>query len=114
MTFKSRFHSWLCIWLSCLLSAILPAAPVMLTLLAEDVRVEESAPTDAGEEMEVGEITLSASSTGQRRQRREQVGIRAALSIKHRLRCGRFATDNTAACLGGQGSLWGRCGPLHC
>ena len=113
MTFKSHHHSWLCVWLSCVLSVMLSASPVMLSLLPDDVRCEESDPADASEEIEVAEMTLSESNSAQRRTRREQSGVRRTL----------LATPNVglispSQCVqrpsAGQVSLWGRCGPLHC
>lgn len=113
MTFKSLSHSWLCVWLSCVLSVLLPATPLVLSMLPEDARCEESDPADASEEIEVSEVTLSESNSGQRRSRREQSGVRRALlaprdvcSIQSNWRAQRPSV--------GQVSQWGRCGPLHC
>lgn len=114
MSLKSRFHFWLCVWLSCVLSAMLPTAPIMLSLLVEEMRVEETDPADTSEEVADGEVTLSESKTGQRRQRREQVGVRTMLSANHRLCRGHAESENAGRKLAGQGSLWGRCGPMHC
>ena len=114
MNLKSRFHSWRCVWLTCVLSAMLPMSPIMLSLLAEEMRIAESDPTDATEEVEVGEVRLSESKTGQRGQRREQVRVRTTLSANHRFCAGRPATDITGSLLAGQGSLRERCRPFHC
>ena len=113
MTFQSRLHSWLCVWLSCLLSVMLSASPVMLALLPDDVRCEESDPADSSEEIELAEVTLSESNSAQRRTRREQTGVRQSLLPTLNVgeippsRCVRWPSA-------GQVSLWGRCGPLHC
>lgn len=114
MTLKSRFHSWLCVWLSCVLSAMVVSSPIVVSILADEVCVEESDPADSSEEVEVDEVTLSESNSGQRRQRRDQVGVRAIRSSNPRLRGGRSAADNAGSLLAGQGSLRGRCGPMHC
>lgn len=113
MTFKSRHHSWLCVWLSCVLSALLPASPFMLTMLPDEARCEESDPADASEEVEVGEVTLSESNRGQRRSRREQSGVRRAL-LSSRGVCSIHPNRGAQRPSPGQASLWGRCGPLHC
>ena len=108
MTFKSRLHSWLCVWLSCLLSA----SPVMLTLLPDDVRCEETDPADASEEIELAEVTLSKSNTIQRHTRREQSGVRQ--SLLPTLSVGAIPPSRCIRCPStGQVSLSGRCGPLH-
>ena len=114
MNLKSRFHSWLCVWLCCVLSAMVPSSPILLAMLAEEMRVAETEPADATEEVAVGEVTLSESNTGHRRQRREQVRFRATLAANHRLCGGRPDAASVATTLAGQGSLRGRCGPLHC
>ncbi len=113
MTFKSHHHSWLCVWLSCVLSVLLPASPFMLSMLPEDVRCEESDPVDSSEEVVVGEVTLSESNSGQRRLRREQSGVRRGLLASHGIgsnQSSRFVPRPSV----GQVSLWGRHGPLHC
>jgi hypothetical protein len=113
MAFQSRPHSWLCVWLSCLLSVMLSASPVMLSLLPEDARCEETEPADASEEIELTEVTLSESSSAQRRTRLEQAGVRQSL-----LPALRVGENLLSRCVrrpsAGQVSLWGRCGPLHC
>ncbi len=114
MSLKSRFHSWLCVWLSFVLSAMVASSPIMLSVMDEDVRVEESDPTDSSEEVEVDEVMLSESNRGQRRQRREQGRVRATRFSNHRLCGGQSTVDGTGWLLAGQGSLRGRCGPLHC
>ena len=83
-------------------------------MLVEDMRVEESDPADASEEMEVDEVTLSESNSGQRRQRRELVSVRTILFANHRMCPGRSDSDNARSLLAGQGSLTGRCGPIRC
>lgn len=113
MTFQSRLHSWLCVWLSCVLSVMLSASPVMLSLLPDDVRCEESDPTDASEEIELAEVTLSESNTTQRRTRREQTGVRQ--SLLPTLNVGAIPPSRPVQWpSAGQVALWGRCGPLHC
>ncbi|MBC7822009.1 MAG: hypothetical protein IAG10_34420 [Planctomycetaceae bacterium] len=113
MTFKTLSHSWRYVWLSCLLAALLPMSSVMFSILPDEVRCEKSEPADASEEIEVGEVTLSESNSGQRRSRREQSGVRRALLVSQSvcsIQPNRCAQRPSA----GQASLWGRCGPLHC
>ena len=113
MLFKTRHHSWICLWLSCVLSVLLPASPLMLSWLPDDARCEESDPIDGSEEVELGEVALSESHSGSRRLRRERSGVRRAL----------LASPNASASLpslcvqrpmAGEASLWGRCGPQRC
>lgn len=113
MTFKSLSDSWLCVWLSCVLSVLLPSSPLMLSMLPVDVRCEESDPSDASEEVEVGEVTLSESNSGQRRSRREQSGVRRALLAPRDI-CSISSNRSVQRPSMGQVSLWGRCGPWHC
>lgn len=113
MTSKSHHHSWLCVWLSCVLSVLLPASPFMLSMLPDEARCEESDPADTSEEVEVGEVTLSESNSGQRRSRREQSGVRRAL-LASRGVCSIHPNRGAQRPSPGQASLWGRCGPLHC
>jgi hypothetical protein len=75
MAFMTRRHSWLRVFLSCVLSALLPTSPVMLSLVPDGLRCEESDPTDARKEVEVDEVTLSESNSVQRHVRREQTGV---------------------------------------
>lgn len=113
MAFMTRHHSWLRVFLSCLLSALLPTAPVMLSLVPDGLRCEENDPTDSSEEVEVDEVTLSESNSLQRHSRREQTSVRRLLltlrcaGSHHASRCAHLPTV-------GQTSLWGRCAPLHC
>ena len=113
MTFNSFHHSWLCVWLSCVLSALLPASPFMLSMLPDEARCEETDPADTSAEVEVGEVTLSESNSGQRRSRREQSGVRRALLASRGVCAIRpnWCAQRPSA---GQTSFWGRCGPLHC
>lgn len=113
MSLKTCHHSWLSIWLSCVLSALLPVSPLMLSLLPDDVRSEENDPTDANEEFEVVEASLSESNSVQRRSRRKQSGVRRAL-LPSQNACMSQLTRCTQRPSAGQVSLWGRCGPLHC
>lgn len=110
MTIKSHHHSWLRLWLSCVLSVLLTATPLVVSMLPDDVRCEES---DTSEEGEVGEVTLSASNNGQRRSRREQSGVRRALVISNS-DCSIPQSLCAQRPSAGQASLWGRCGRLHC
>ena len=111
---KSRFHFWLCTGLSCVLAVTMSLSPMMLAMLVENVRVGESQVPDSSEEVEVCELTLSESKTSQRRQRRKQAEVRTTLSSNHGLRVERLASRKPGSRVAGQGSLRGRCGPLHC
>lgn len=113
MTFKSHHHSWLCVWLSCVLSALLPASPFMLTMLPDEARCEESDPADTSEEVADGEVTLSESNSGKRRSRRELSGVRRAL-LATRGVCSIPSNLCALRPSPGQVSLWGRYGPMHC
>ena len=114
MTFKSRFQSWLCVALSCVLSAAMPLSPMVQSMLSEEMQLEESVPADASDEIEVGEVVLSESTFGQRRLRREKSVARTTLSTNHRECHEQPVCRNVAERLTGQGSLGGRSGPLHC
>lgn len=96
------------------MSVLLPTSPVLLSCLPDEVRCEESNPADNSEEVEVGEVMLSESTTGQRRSRREeQSGSRRALLTSRAIITGRSNACAERLSVG-QVSRLGRCGPLHC
>lgn len=113
MIFKSLPQSWLCVWLSCVLSVLLPATPALVSFFPNEARCEERDPADASEEVEVGEVTLSDSGRMQRRSRREQMATRRA-SGETQNRSPSLSNLGTCMPPPGQASLWGRFGPLHC
>lgn len=113
MIFKSLPQSWLCVWLSCVLSVFVPATPVLVSFFPDEARCEESDPTDTSEESKAEEVTLSDSNRVQGRSRREQTRLRRVLQAAHNA-----GGIRSSLCLQrplpGQASLWGRRGPLHC
>ena len=106
-------HSWLFVWLTCVLCAGMLASPLTLLLQTQEMRCEDSDPVDSSEEVDAAEVALVESSGVKRRLRcHRQVLTRSNLVARCVTLCRVHlqARRQTA----GQISLQGRCGPLHC
>ncbi len=110
MTLKSRFHSWMCVWLSCVLAVMLPSAPLMASWVQEEVRSESSEPVENEPTEVADDVTLSHSRSEPRRAQYLRARFRSSTLQKLQVRLAQLTVNR----LGGQGSHAGRSPPLHC
>lgn len=110
MTFKSRFHSWMCVWLSCVLAAFAPSAPLMASWVQEEVRTESSDPVENDPTEVADDVTLSHSRSELRRAQNLRTHFRNSTLQKLQERLSQLTVNR----LGGQGPHVGRSPPLHC
>jgi hypothetical protein len=109
MTFKSQSHSWLCVWLSCLLATLLPTAPLMACWVQEEARSEANDPVESDPSEVVDDVTLSHSRSEFRRTQRLNSSSASLRQFVPRSLC-----RPVIRATHGQRTLWGRSPPLHC
>ena len=109
----TRRHSWLFVWLSCVLSAGMLASPVILSLQPNETRCEDSDPVDSSDEIDAAESALVESNRVKRRFQCYRQGISRKNTVTRCVAVGRTSPQASRQTTG-QVSLQGRCGPLHC
>lgn len=98
------------VWLSCVLTALLPSAPLMACWVQEEICSESNDPVESDPSEVTDHVTLSqARSEFRRTQRLES---HSQTSAPRALRTPPFRRVTTP--VGGQGSRLGRSPPLHC
>jgi hypothetical protein len=109
MTLRFSRRTCLCLLLSLQLAVLLPSPLAMRAMLAGEVCTESSDPVDQHAEDSTEYLALAEARSEQRRQR---FGPRPA-----QFECRLHGSNHRSAALEpsrGQGSLSGRCLPLHC
>ena len=106
-------HSWLFVWLNCVLCAGMLASPLTLLLQTHEMRCEDPDPVDTSEEVDAAEVAFVVSSSAKRRWRCHRPGM-TPTTLAARGLMSRRVSPQASRQTAGQVSLLGRCGPLHC